>query len=322
MPSKVILEPAFDFREELHPLLYEWYFTRPSTEFVAQIAASAADNWLCLGTPSVASELTKHRGRLQLVDADPAVVGRFKELRGIPGLSISEVGGDRSLSVADVTIIDPPWYLGDVYRWLRIARSNTRDGGTIVAPIFPELTRPAAWRERGEILALAETVGTVELHPTAVSYSTPRFELETLRALGLPDPGDWRVADLLVIRNVQGKPAWPRENAIHLADTGWSTFLVNEQVIKLRIRVTGGASRALWPIEGCPGNVLTSVSERDPRRASVDLWTSRNRVAQVGNRELIAVWLRLLEDPESRDRLLANPPTATSFQTLLELIDF
>jgi hypothetical protein len=315
-------EPGFDFDVELHPLLFEWYFTKTSTHYIREIATSNGSEWLCIGAPSIASLLAQHSGRVQLIDADPEVVSRFPLLSSIDGLYLSEIGDVSGPQLADVVVVDPPWYVGDVLRWLSIARAYTRDGGTIISPIFPELTRPRAWLEREQVLAAASSLGAVELHPASISYSTPRFELESMRALGIPDPGDWRVADLLVIRQTKGTATLSSTAPIRLADRGWSTFRVGTQVVKLKEASSEpGTGPALSPIDGCPDNVLTSVSERDGRRSQIGIWTSRNRVAKVENWHDVASWLGLIQDPMSRSKLLESPPTSPSFQLLLDILD-
>ena len=111
---------------------------------------------------------------------------------------------------------------------------------------------------------------------------------------------------------------------VHLADEGWTTFRVDHQVVKLRDRRDEARFEDQPPLEsidGCPGHVMTSVSERDPRRRLIDLWTSRNRVARVRDHETVVKWLRMIEDPATRCRLLANPPSSPSFQTLLQVLD-
>lgn len=321
LPEAIIREEAYDFSVELHPLLYEWYFNKPSTRLIAEVAASAASSWTCIGTPTIAHELSKHSGYVRLIDADPAVATRFPSLLNIQSLHISEVGDQIPAEKTMVAIIDPPWYAPDVLRWLAVAQRLVENGGTIIAPIFPEMTRPSAWTDREHVLGAASALGDVELHPKVVCYSSPIFELETFRALGISDPGDWRVADLLVIRNVRGHIAPRPETNLRLADRGWTTFTIGRQVIKLRDAPTGSHEfEELLPIDGCPNNTLTTVSERDPRRPLIGVWTSRNRVAQVLDRRTVGVWLKALEDPYARIEILASPPDSASFRLLVDVV--
>ena len=61
-----------------------------------------------------------------------------------------------------------------------------------------------------------------------------------------------------------------------------ATYIVESQVIKLRHRSEPpGGPTTVQRLPGCKGYTLPSVSRRDTRRALVDVWTSRNRVASV-----------------------------------------
>ncbi len=273
-------------RPELHPLLFEWYFDSESVGFMAEAVAGFGSDILCLGTPTVAAELCRfaQAGPVALVDADAGVVERFRYLNRLNSLHVGELDTFPEGALYSVVVADPPWYLADALRWLKVARRHVRTGGAIVMPIFPELTRPTASEERDQILAAAERLGRPELFLNRLVYETPRFEEDALRALGITDVGDWRAADLLVVRDVQGPADWNDLDGVHRGLTGWRRFEIGPQVIMLREFETVARTNSVFvPIAGCPRNTLTSVSERDPRRGMIGLWTSRNRVAAVGD---------------------------------------
>ncbi|MXG88419.1 hypothetical protein [Nocardioides flavescens] len=308
---------------ELHPLLYEWYFTGHGAEVVAEHARGAGSRWLTVGTPSVASALVGTPGSLALIDANDAVTLRFPNLVGAAQVLIGEVAAviGRALP-SDVVIVDPPWYLADVQRWLSLASQQVDSGGTIITTLFPELTRPSAGRERDNLLAACQRLGRVELRTAAVTYRTPRFELEALKALQLPDPGDWRVADLLIIRDVQRPAAAvaPDSASFHRGLVGWERFVIGPQVVFLSQRHSAAdAPASVVPIVSCPGHVLTSVSERDSRRALVSVWTSRNRVATVLDPLQVRGWLQALARGEPAAVTAAAQKRADA-QLLLDLI--
>lgn len=281
-------------RPQLHPLLFEWYFNRDSIEFITEVIAGFDSHILCLGTPSVAAELCRlnQTGSVTLVDADAGVIERFQHLARLDTLHVGELDTFPTGRAYSVVVADPPWYLADTLRWLKVARSHTRRGGTIVMPIFPELTRPTASAEREQLFAAAERIGRPELWPNSLVYETPLFEEEAFRALGINEVGDWRTADLLVIRNVTGPADWPDLGGIHRGLDGWRRFEIGPQVVMLRELETVARTNSVFvPIAGCPKNTLTSVSERDPRRDLIGLWTSRNRVAAVGDTAQAAAML-------------------------------
>ena len=61
----------------------------------------------------------------------------------------------------------------------------------------------------------------------------------------------------------------------------WTRFSVQSQVVCLRRLARMDGPMRLRSPQGVRGFVLDSVSTRDPRRTSIDVWTSRNRVATV-----------------------------------------
>jgi Probable N6-adenine methyltransferase len=285
LPTAVLESVGYPEVPELHPLLFEWYFDAPSVRFIAEVVMGAGHNILCLGTPSVANYLAGAQGRprVTLVDADPGVPHRFPELQRAD-VHVGELDSFVGSTDYSVVVADPPWYLADTLRWLRTAHQRVRQGGTIILPLFPDLTRPEASAERATIFAAAERIGRAELWARKVVYRTPGFEQQAFRALGLPETGDWRTADLLVVRQVHGHAKLGVPNRTHRGLEGWRRFEIGAQVVMLRELETSPHDASVFlPIAGCPRNTLTSVSERDPRRALVGLWTSRNRVAAVGN---------------------------------------
>ncbi|WP_369252393.1 hypothetical protein [Geodermatophilus amargosae] len=299
IPERISKSDPFRTTPELHALLYEWYFTYDTANSLARVVTAEARSVACIGTPTIASTIADRTERTLLVDADPGVFQRFPTLASIGNVSIAELAQSVPLAASsDAAVLDPPWYVNDILRWLSFATKYIRPGGSLYFVLFPELTRPSARSERQTILAHASRLGKVEHIESALTYSTPLFELEALAAVGCPDPGDWRAADLVIITDVAPHKAWQPPVTTHLGDKGWSTHVLGEQVVKLKTSPNGDPGDILSPVRGAVDNVLTSVSERDARRQEVDLWTSRNRVARVGQQKVVEGWLeRLASSP-------------------------
>jgi hypothetical protein len=265
---------------ELHVLNHEWYFTSKSALDVAGLF-NANEDVICLGAPTVAAQLARLGRPMKLVDTNHLNRLRFPELDSSGTVIWGDVARVLQMSTASAVVFDAPWYFPDVARWLAIANSICMDGGQIAFALFPNWIRSSAPRERDRILDLAATIGTVELASDRLVYTTPRFEAEALLAAGVPPAAAWRKADLVVITKTKRSndcPLTPPEAGVH-----WETFLVGTQVVKLRKRPVFRPATELAAIPGCPGDVLPSVSQRDPRRRLVGVWTSRNRVASVAN---------------------------------------
>lgn len=275
------------YNPELHPLNYEWYFTSETAEKVDQEFVSRHGLTICLGVPTVASAAVSRGKKLILIDQNPAILARFPELGTLPELHLMDAADAGRLALeADVLVFDSPWYLGDILAWLRTASYLVKRGGTIIFSLYPPLLRPTASLEREFVLEIASAIGDLELTEDSLAYETPLFENEALTACGLCFVGDWRRGDLVVIRNAHQVelplPSVPRRYEV---DGEWETFLLGSQVVKLRKRAQQGAidrpSVLLEPIGET--YILPSVSVRNEKRADVDVWTSRNRVASTGD---------------------------------------
>lgn len=287
---------------ELSPVRSEWYF-EPDT--VKNISALLHGRVLCVGAPTVA-ELYATAGReVTLIDNCPWVGRRIPAVA-----SIWREGDFHNTEVPagiDSVLLDPPWYLPEALWWLDRALRSVSPGGSVFLPLFGELTRPSAKRERDILLEHAESFGWVTIDRESVAYETPLFEREALRAAGLPIASPWRRADLVrvVRRDEMGTVPAPDPGTAPDRDE-WVDYVIGSQVVALRTRndpdFLDGAP-TLRPVVGVENHVLDTVSARDPRVATVDLWTSRNRVARVTGAESLKALLVELQSYPSGDLL-------------------
>lgn len=280
---------------ELHPLDYEWYFTDETATDIADTLSEQGPPVLCLGAPTVASRLARRGVPVTLVDRSEQLEERLatrpEALQFVHQDVHEPVALESSFSVA---FFDPPWYPAHTEAWLYRACRHVRPDGRIYFVLFPPLTRPAAAAQRGDLLETARRIGSVSIDEDAVAYRTPTFERRVLRDSDAPVVPNWRRADLVSVD--VSDPAALSEPPAVASEPDWETFVTNEQVVKVRREVSGEPTDVLAPIETCDGYVLPSVSRRDARRQDVDLWTSRNRVARVGDRTAVVDALRSLEN--------------------------
>jgi hypothetical protein len=181
-------------------------------------------------------------------------------------------------SPASVAMADPPWYPEATAHFVWTAARHSRLGSYLLLSVPPMGTRPGIVAEREELLAFAERVGYTlrETHASSLAYVMPPFERNALKAAGLAEfvPWDWRRGDLLVFERTGevdgGRPQSPR------AENNW----VERVVDGVRFRVSLQGDRGTDPrlLSLVHGDILPTVSRRDPRRARVCLWTSGNRV--------------------------------------------
>jgi hypothetical protein len=275
------------YRPELHPLNFEWYFVSDCAKHLARWLPIRHRKIVCLGTPTVAEALCEMSLRPRLIDSNAAILRRFPLLRRSASIQVRDVSTASEIGrKADALIFDPPWYVDDTLQWMIVAARLTRLRGIIAFSLFPPLTRPGAEQERQAVLAFASTIGQVEVVENVLVYQTPLFEREALLSSQIREAGNWRRGDLVIVEvKHPGSQLAPR-TAHH---SQWQTFFVSGQVVKLRRRcgLTPNDQAPLSTIEGCSDFVYPTVSARDSRQESIDFWTSRNRVARVGDFDLV-----------------------------------
>lgn len=272
---------------ELHLLDYEWYFTQESALRVARLLEPTEA--LFLGAPTVAISWAASGGSNGvLVDRNRLLTTRWLDWPVGLGFFPQDLRANLAVSPRSFAgaFFDSPWYLRPTLRWLQQASRAVVREGLIAFVLFPELVRPAALLERQRVLSFASTLGPLDIVPNALEYTTPLFEVEARGAAGVSGHNRARRGDLVILRN-----RWPYEGSPNREappSAKWDTYRLGRQVVKLRRQSAGRTDATLSAVEGCEGWILPSVSARDLRRPRIDLWTSRNRVAQVGDRARVA----------------------------------
>ena len=186
---------------------------------------------------------------------------------------------------ADAVLLDPPWYMDFIRPMLAAAAAACRSGGGVLLSVPPAVTRPSAEADRAATINFALRLG-LELigdEPLGLFYETSFFETNALAAAALHPPARWRRGDLLVFRKT--RPA-TRPAPATSRRRGW----IEVPVGRMRLFIKGvaadtGGSHGLIPIVS--GDVLASVSRRDPRRRTAAVWTSGNRIFRTDNPRLV-----------------------------------
>jgi hypothetical protein len=197
-----------------------------------------------------------------------------------------------------MVIMDPPWYEEHLLRFTWFASSALCIGGSLLLAMPPLGTRPGVQIEhqtvRTWLARLGLTVETVELG--SLPYETPLFERNALRASGIFDvPRDWRRGDLWVVRKARRSSApWPGDSL----GSHWVEHRFGEIRVKIDTHAAsqGPSARLVRLLEG---DILPTVSRRDPRRAAARVWTTGNRVFGC-------------ESPAELDRILTDWMTGSN----------
>jgi len=185
----------------------------------------------------------------------------------------------------EVAVMDPPWYPDDYELWLARLLPLLRPGATFFTTLFPDLVRPSAHSERDQLCRYLHRLGRVRLLPRFAVYSTPPFEAEVLSRVGLGSVPKWRISPLFEVTLADGAhDRGPPERARKKAPQ-WNRFVIGQQTVA--VATTPGNSGVFSYTPGAESCALNSVSRRDPRRSRINVWTSRNWVAEVSGTETL-----------------------------------
>ena len=276
-----------------HPLDSSWWFDTATTEKLCDLALDLVhddDSIILLGTPRLFMELSKMEPKrdLLLIDADPLIGGRLASDQRFQAIHTCDVlRAPLPQCRGGLVLSDPPWYEDEIVSFLWSASALADVGGRIVLTLPGLGTRPLVASERNRILDWAIKLGLMLrcLEENALVYLSPPFEINALAACGIRNvPLNWRRGACAIFEKIRPASV-PRPSM--LASESWF-----EQTIgNVRIRVRN-AQRNVW---GSPllhslvaGDILPSVSRRDPRRRLVDVWTSGNRVFQCAGGFVLA----------------------------------
>jgi hypothetical protein len=281
---------------ELHPLDFEWYYTASCSATLAKILTRYVGDVLCLGAPTVAVSIARLGRKVYLADRNPLLDKRFPGKNHYLKLMLWDLYEPLPLGRSfPIVFFDAPWYLESIELWLWQASRVLERNGLIAFSIFPSLLRPTAEYERHHVLDKARRLGKVEITSDVLEYETPLFEYEALASCGINLRANWRHADLVLLRVID--TAIDTAVTLHTVDNDeWDSFVIDGQVVKLRNPTRGEPGTILEPLDDCLNYIYPTVSLRDPSRSQVDLWTSRNRVARVGQRSVVLDVLRHLAD--------------------------
>lgn len=269
-----------------HPLDFEWRFSGEGCQMLIEevsLATPPSGELALLGAPNLAEQFPRFRPNVH-----PTLFERRREPCEILSATAPVVPGDVALTWPAqagrfaAVIADPPWYPAITEQFVEAAAGLLQPAGILLLCVPGLTTRPGIPAERQQIVRHAHHAGLVleALTPGAVRYESPPFEIAALAAAGLAgfDPF-WRTGDLLRFRR-NSADAFPSH---HPADTQsasvdeWEEARIGRAII--RINVVAQPTNVNAVLDSVVvGDVLDSVSSRDHRRSSANVWTTTNRV--------------------------------------------
>ncbi len=280
----------------IHPLDYDWRFNARTVAYMratlAQVGASVA--FLCC--PSMCVEAAGWN-RAALLDRNalwrnwigPTVEFAVADLTEFP---------DDWQDAFDAVLLDPPWYEPEFRRGLSTATKIVREGGTIFTSWPAPTTRPNLREELSRFVAFANELG-LEIDSTdenVLTYATPFFEGVSMRAAGIPVLASWRRADLIRCIRRRRTSFSHGQQPKEPNSGGWTDHRLGRLQIRLSPDLGGVVDPRLVSL--VQGDVLHSVSRRDPMRAAARVWTGGNRIFHCERPDLLATVVEnLAQDP-------------------------
>jgi len=206
--------------------------------------------------------------------------------------------------MAALVLADPPWYEEHIHSFLWTASQLCALGGHLLVSMPQAGTRPGIAEEWADTLDWAERVGLslIRLEQGALSYVTPPFERNALRAEGLYSiPEEWRRGDLAVfLRSNQAIVSRP----LLARGDEWAEEVLLGMRVRIRLQNEEGFQDPSL-ISLVPGDVLPSVSRRDQRRRFTDVWTSGNRIFACKSRNMLRLIIQAVAAGRSADEAVA-----------------
>ena len=303
-----------------HPLDFDWRFSPSAVDRLVRECQSRSSGTrpVLLGAPSVFWALRSVENMSPLLlDANPSVIDALGGTGGeLHDARLCDLRRDRLPDEASaVVVVDPPWYREHERLFLWAAAQLCQLGGSVLVSVPAEGTRPGVKADREEALAWAGQLGfDVEaMEPGALGYVSPPFERNALAAVGLGGmPNEWRHGDLVVLRMREHTQTARPDCAV---DDRWPEVMIGS--VRVRVRGSEYSREVLDPRlrKLVPGDVLDTVSRRDPRRQNVAMWTTGNRVFAARSRDALLEVVRSLADgadPEARAAALAGRRLTTA----------
>lgn len=273
---------------ESNPVLSAWYFTPDTCRRIAGLRDWGNMRLAFLGAPRLYEWFCAHRlGRVRVLFELDSRILRALALEMQSGENNRMITYDAAEPIPadlkgefDCVFFDPPWYVYNYRLWLSRA-TMLIDRGIIIFPLFPELTRPVAERERHEIKQECEDVAVnVWMLSQFVDYLVPTFERYELASHGTRFPGTWKVADLMLIQRDPGRVVSPPAGTDCTA-CDWKEVDIGTLRVFIRGNSVVDDPRLLFlPAEW--GWILPSPSLRDPQRRSANVLTSRGHALCTG----------------------------------------
>ena len=283
-----------------NPLASDWRFTRDTAgDLLERVIDSTGPTQTIalLGAPSVykLAAMREAPRKFILIDQNRSLA--LHDSLSPPGNTFCpwDLRKDTNdLPPVQVVLADPPWYEDEALAFLRASARICADQGIVMLGSAPDGVRPGIREERERVIAGAAELGLMflDIQRLALSYATPFFEHNALRAAGFAHVApNWRRGDLLIFKRTGDCLPGPVNLTASIAE--WVQADVRGATIWVR---PGGQSTFVDPTLAplVPGDILPAVSRRDGRREAADVWTAGNRIYRCDGSRILSMILHAI----------------------------
>jgi hypothetical protein len=280
----------FDFLKTPHPLDFEWRNSSVSLQRLLhkiQKLVSANDKLMFLGMPTLfATAIEKDvPNKVLLIERNAPIIAGLKKIN-TDATRFQTIQADIFSVNPDLigehycVVMDPPWYTPHFFHFMWLAAKSVSIGGTVAISLPPINTRPNIIDERIEWLTYCRKLGLCieTLEPQQLQYAMPFFEFNALRAAGIKNILPfWRKGDLLIFRKIEEVAVERPEQSA--SEIEWVEREYNSSRIRVKSSSKEASNDKEFKLQSLvKGDILPTVSSRDPRRREVNVWTSGNRI--------------------------------------------
>ncbi len=222
----------------------------------------------------------------------------------------------------DCIIMDPPWYQDYYELFLLRATEILKHGGLLHTALFPAFAKTHGLQERAAIFNFIQNRGLhlISLLNGILEYEAPMFEKQTLSTTNFDNvPHSWRKGDLATLFQAC---KYGRDHTLQVETDEWKEFIVGSSKLKVRIpagTISHYVAPSITPVEK-DGPYFRSISRKDPKRAQIGLWTSKQQAFSIKGAYVIVILLdSLLNDETKNDTSQAVKAVEQEFQIAHDL---
>ncbi|HVU57737.1 MAG TPA: class I SAM-dependent methyltransferase [Puia sp.] len=283
----------FEFLKIPHPLDFEWRNSKKSLNYLTNQMlqlSTIKDSILILGMPTLFANFCEKdvTQSVTLVERNKPIIsglGRFLNHKyKVLDADIFKISPE-ALDKYQCVFMDPPWYSEHFYQFVWLAARCLNIGGTLAISIPPINTRPDIDIERLNWFQFCQQQGLCleNLYANHLEYTMPFFEFNAFRAGGIENIMPfWRKGDFAIFRKV--KDQFTERKHYEEKASGWEEREIDS--VRIRIKPDNSGKKDFSFESIVKGDILPTVSSRDPRRDEANIWTSGNRIYKVSNPSL------------------------------------